>query len=150
MVGGERLAGVDGRWGHRDGTMGGGVRQVSVAEGGRQGLVELEARVRICVGGVESGGLIEQEVALWRAARGGEGRGSVWKIEMEEDGGDDGWVGEKGEDGHLAAAGGAEERQDLVDASEQDGPADPCGAGARSRFGIGRSMSGQGGVHGWE
>jgi len=57
---------------------------------------------------------------------------------MEEDGGDDGRVGEKGEDGHLSTASGAEQRQDLVDTSEEDRPADPCGAGAPSGFGIGR------------
>jgi len=88
--------------------MGGGVRQVSVAEGGRQGLVELEARVRICVRGIEGGGLVKQEVALWRAARGGEGGGTMGEVEMEEDGGYDGRVGEKGEDGHLATARWAE------------------------------------------
>jgi len=50
--------------------MGGGVRGVSVVEVGRQGLVELDAGVRVGVRGVEGGGLVEQEVTLWRAARG--------------------------------------------------------------------------------
>lgn len=59
--------------------MGGGVRRVSVAKAGRQGLVELEARIRICVRGIEGGGLVKQEVALWRAPSGGEGRGAVWE-----------------------------------------------------------------------
>jgi hypothetical protein len=62
----------------------------------------------------------------------------VGEVEMEEDGGDDRRVGEEGEDGHLAAASGAEQRKDLVDAREEDGPADPRGAGAPSGFGIGR------------
>ena len=43
---------------------------------------------------------------------------------MEEDGGDDGRNGKEREDPHLTATGGTEERQYVVDASEQDGPAD--------------------------
>ncbi len=52
---------------------------------------------------------------------------------MEEDGGDDGRIGEEGEDPHLAAAGGTEQRQHVVDASEQDGPADSGRGGALTR-----------------
>jgi len=63
---------------------------------------------------------------------------------MEEDGGDDGRVSEKGEDGHLATASGAEQGQDFVDASEEDGPADPRGAGAPNRLGIGKGREGVG------
>ena len=59
-------------------------------------------------------------------------------FEVEEDGGDDGRIGKEREDPHLGAAGGTEERQHVVDASEQDGPADPRG----------RDRSG-GGLGGW-
>ena len=84
--------------------MGGEARAVSVVEARRSGLIELEVWLGVRVGEIEGGGLVEQEVALRRAARGGEGRGSVGEIQVEEDGGDDGRVGEEGEDGHLAAA----------------------------------------------
>jgi hypothetical protein len=134
------VAGGDDEEGHRDGGVGGGVRVVSVVEARRQGLVEHEVWVGLGVRRIEGGGLIEEEVALWRAARGGAGRGTVGEVDVEEDGGYDGRVGEKGEDGHLATAGGAEERQDIVDASEEHGPSDPRWAGAPSRFRIGRSL----------
>ena len=130
--------GGDGQLGRGDGAVGGRVRRESVVEAGRQGLIEAEVGLGLRVRGVEGGGLIEQEVALWRAASGGEGRGAVWEVEMEEDGGDDGRVGEKGEDRHLATARGAEQRQDLVDPGEEHRPSDPRGAGGPSRFGIGR------------
>ena len=41
------------------------------------------------------------------------------EFEMEEHGGDDRRIGEKREDGHVATARGAEQRQDLVDACEE-------------------------------
>jgi len=137
--------------GRRDGVVGGGVRRVSVVEAGRQGLIEVEVGLGLSVRGVEGGSLIEQEVALGRVAGWGEGRGPVWEIEMEEDGGDDGRVSEEGEDGHGAAAHGAEERQDLVDACEQHGPSNPRGAWAPHRLGIGKGREGlgRGGVHRW-
>jgi hypothetical protein len=130
--------------------VGGRVRRESVVEAGRQGLIELEAWVELRVRGVEGGGLIEQEVTLGRAPSGGEGRGAVWEVEMQEDGGDDGRVSEKGEDGHVAAARGAEQGQDFVDACEEHGPSDPRGAGAPNRLGIGKGREGVGrrGVHG--
>jgi len=62
------------------------------------------------------------------------------RFEVEEDGGDDGWVGEEGEDPHGAAATTlravprAEERQDLIDPCEEHGPADACGAGGARRL----------------
>ena len=52
---------------------------------------------------------------------------------MEEDGGDDGRIGEEGEDPHLVAAGGTEQRQHVVDPREQDGPADSGRGGALTR-----------------
>lgn len=74
-----------------------------------------------------------EEIALrWPAGR-GEGRGFVGEIEVEEDGGDDGRIGEEGEDPHLAGAGGTEQRQLVVDAREQDGPADSERGGALTR-----------------
>jgi len=94
VVGGKRLAGVDGRWGHRDGVVGGGVRGVSVAGG--QGLVELDVGPGLGVRRIEGGRLVEQEVALWRAASGRDQRRAVGEVEMEEDGGDDRRVGEEG------------------------------------------------------
>ena len=66
-----------------------------------------------------------------RAAGGREGRGHVGEVEVEveEDGGDDGRIGEEREDSHLATAGGTEQRQHVVDPREQDGPADSRGRG---------------------
>jgi hypothetical protein len=46
------------------------------------------------------------------------------RFEVEEDGGDDRRIGQQREDPHLAATGGTEQRQHVVDASEQDGPSD--------------------------
>jgi hypothetical protein len=52
----------------------------------------------------------------------------LWgEVEVEEDDGNDGRIGEEREDLHLAATGGTEQRQHVVDASEQDGPSDPRG-----------------------
>jgi hypothetical protein len=101
----------------------------SVVEVAGQRLVELEVRHGVGVGGVKARGLIEQESPLRRPASGREGRGPVGKVEVNEDGGEDGRVGEKGEDLHGAAAGGTEERQDLVDPCEEHGPADARRAG---------------------
>ncbi len=94
-----------------------------------QGLIELEVGHGVSIGGVEGGSLIEQEVTLRGRAGGREERGPVGQLEVEEDGGDDGRVGEEGEDAHGSAAGGAEEREDLVDAGEEDGPPDARRAG---------------------
>ena len=97
--------------------------------------------------GVEGRCLIEEsgeEVALRWPAGGREGRGLVGEVEVEEDGGDDGRIGEEREDPHLSAAGGTEQRQHIVDASEQDGPADPRGRGRRgggSADGLGEGAS---------
>ena len=55
------------------------------------------------------------------------------QVEMQEDSRNDGWVGEKGEDPHVAATSGAEQRQHLIDA---DGAHSSQGAHRRSeRFG---------------
>ena len=63
------------------------VRGMLVVEAGGRRLVELEGGVGLGVGGVEGGRLVEQEVTLWRVARGREGRGSVGEMQMQEDGG---------------------------------------------------------------
>jgi hypothetical protein len=64
---------------------------------------------------------------------------TVGEVEMEEDGGYDGRVGEKGEDGHLATAGGAEQRQDLVEPGEAlqelEGREEDLGAPIERRLG---------------
>ena len=68
--------------------------------------------VGVGLGGVEGGSLIEEldeEIALGRSAGGQDGRGLVGEVEVEEDGGDDGRIGQKGEDGHVATAGGTQE-----------------------------------------
>jgi hypothetical protein len=66
----------------------------------------------------------------------------VGEIEVEEDGGDDGRIGKERDDPHLSAAGGTEQRQHVVDAREQDGPANsrergPSGSGCGRRGDIG-------------
>jgi hypothetical protein len=87
-------------------------------------LVEVEVWDGLGLGGVEGRCLIEEpgeEIALGRSARGREGWGFVREVDVEEDGGDDGRIGQKREDPHVGAAGGTQERQHVVDASEQDG-----------------------------
>jgi hypothetical protein len=116
----------------------------STVEGVRQRLVELELRSRLVEVEGRSGlglreiegsarsvvrGLVEKEVALGRPARGCHGRGPVGQIEVNEDGPDDGWIGEEGEDPHLTAAARTQERQNFVDPCEKLGPADSRGSG---------------------
>jgi len=87
----------------------------SVVEVARQRLVELEVGHGLGIGRVEARCLVEEEVPLRRAAGRRERGRPVGEVEVQEDGGDDGRVGEEGEDAHGPAAGGTEERQDLVD-----------------------------------
>ena len=47
-------------------------------------LVEVEVREGLGVGGIEVRGLVEEELALGRGARGSEGRRSVRKLQMAE------------------------------------------------------------------
>jgi hypothetical protein len=56
----------------------------------------------------------------------------VGQVEVQEDGRDDRRIGQKRENPHLGAAGGTQERQYVIDAREQDGPAD-FGQGKRAR-----------------
>ncbi len=52
---------------------------------------------------------------------------------MSEDALDDGGIGEEGEDAQGAVASGAAQRIELVDASEELGPAEAGGAGGSRR-----------------
>jgi hypothetical protein len=52
---------------------------------------------------------------------------------VEGDGGDDGRVGQKREEPHRGAAGGTQQAQHVVDAREQDAPADSGREGALTR-----------------
>lgn len=94
-----------------------------------QGPVELEVGDGVGLGGVESGRLIEEpggdDAPRWSAG-GREGRGVVgealtpcngpWgaRFEVEEDGGDDGRIGQERQDPHLAATRGTEQWQHAV------------------------------------
>jgi hypothetical protein len=64
-----------------------------------RGLVEVEVRDGVGLGGVEAGGLIDEldrELVLGRSARGRNGRRLVRQVEVEEDGRDDGRIGQVG------------------------------------------------------
>jgi len=104
---------LDGWAGRGDGGSGEGWGEVSVVEPGGEGLVEVEVGSRLGARGVECGRLVEEEVSpttlrvVPRATRRSDRRRSVGKIEVEEDGGHHGQVGEKREDSHLRSAGGA-------------------------------------------
>ena len=106
-----------------------GAKRFSVVEVVGQRLVELDGWDGLGIGRVKARCLVEQEGSLRRAASGREGRRPVGKVEVQEDGGEDGWIGQEGEDLHGAAAGRAEERQDLIDPGEEHGPADARRAG---------------------
>ncbi len=56
------------------------------------------------------------------------------RFEVQEDSGDDRRVGEEGEDPHLSAATGTEQRQYTINTGEERGPADagPFGGWGRS------------------
>ncbi len=84
------------------------------AERGREALVGTGTPplVGVGLGGVEGGRLIEEldeEIALGRSAGGREGRGFVGEVEVEEDGGDDGRIGQNRSEAELAEG----KREDL-------------------------------------
>ena len=89
----------------------------------------MEALLGLRVDGIEGWRLVKEEITLGWATRRREGWGSVGQVEVEEDGGDDRRVREEREDPQLAAAGGAEQRQNLEDTGEEDGPSDARGVG---------------------
>jgi hypothetical protein len=64
----------------------------------------------------------------------------VGQLEMFEDGEDDGWVSEEGENLHLATTRGTQKRHHLVDPSEQSGPTDTSGVAGASGIGIGAGL----------
>ena len=117
-----------------EGQRHGGVLSVS------QRLIELEGTARSVVGnrfrigGVEPIGLIEPEQARPRFARcprrpsGRQWRGSGGEIEIGEDGVYGKGIGDEGDDAHrsttttLCAVPRADERQDIIDASDEGGP----------------------------
>ena len=106
-----------------------GAKRFSVEGVVGQRLVEQEVGNGLGIDGVEARRLVQHEVTLGWAASRCEGRGLVGKVEVNEDGGDDGRIGDEGEDLHGAAAGRTEERQDLIDPDDEHGPADARQAG---------------------
>jgi hypothetical protein len=94
------------------------------------GLIELVLRAGLGIGEVEGGGLVEVEFGLGRAASGGDTGRPMGQIEVEEDALDGGGEGDEGDDAHLTAAGGAEEREHLVDAGQELGPEHAAGHAA--------------------
>ena len=94
-----------------------------------QGLIELEGTARSVVGngfrigGVEPAGLIEREDALGRRASRRQWRGSGGEIEIGEDGVQGNRIRNEGDDAHGSPTRRADERQDIVDTSDEGGPA---------------------------
>ena len=88
-----------------------------------QGLIEIEIGDRLRVRGIESGGLIERELALGWGAGGTQGRGSAGKIEVSENGADGYGIAHESDDAYRFPARRAHEREHLVDAGEEGGPA---------------------------
>ena len=87
-----------------------------------QRLIELEFGDRVGIRGIESGGLIEPEVGLWWGASGTQERRPTGKIEVGEDGSNGNGIGDEGDDAHRSTTGRADERQDIIDASDEGGP----------------------------
>ena len=101
------------------GTAGpGSVGQVSV----RQRLIELDLRNGFRIGGVESAGLIELEEALRRRPSGRQWRRLGREIEIGENGAYRNGIRNEGDDAHRSTTGRADERQDIIDASDEGGP----------------------------
>ena len=111
-----------------------------------QGLIEVEVRDGFGLGGIECGRLIEEpreEIALGRSASGGKGRGFVGEALTPRNvrcagapgRGGAGWRRRRADRSETrgsssrrttlrAVPGGTHERQHVIDAREQDGPAD--------------------------
>ena len=133
--------------GRGDAGTGEGWGEVSVVEPRGEGLVEVEVGGGLGARGVEGGRLVEEEVGLGRATRRGDRRRPVGELEVEEDSGHDGRIGEKRQDPHLRSAGRAQEGQDFVDAGEEHGP--PDAGGACVAGGVVRGGGGLGYGHDW-
>jgi hypothetical protein len=97
---------------------GGSFELVSV----RQGLIELEFGDRLRIRGIEFGGLIEREVSLGWGAGGTQQRRPAGKIEVGENGVDGIGIGDEGDNTHGSTTRRADERQDIIDASDEGGP----------------------------
>src|SRR5690606_1851587 len=106
-------------------------------------LVELKLRAGIAVGGVIAGGLFEVELGLGRPPGGRDGWRAVGEAQVDEDRPDDAGLGEEGDDPHGAAAGGADQGQDLVDAREEQGPG-KAGRAAAAGWSLGARALGSG------
>ncbi len=81
------------------------------------------------IGGVEPAGLIESEFRLGWGPGGGHGRRPTGKIEVGEDRANGNRIGDEGDDAHRSAAGRADEREDIIDASDKGGPSRGSTAG---------------------
>jgi len=97
-----------------------------------RGLIELEVRESVGSGEIEGRGLVEVQLGLGRAASGGYAGRPMGQVEMEEDALYGGGEGDEGDDAHLTAADGAEEREHLVDAGQELGPEHAAGHAAGS------------------
>lgn len=87
-----------------------------------EGLIELVFRNGFGVGGIESEGLIEPEVGLGWGTGGTQERRPAGKIEVGEDGANGNGNGDEGDDAHRSTTRRANERQDIIDASDKRGP----------------------------
>ena len=93
-----------------------------------QGLIEFVFGNRFRIGGIESGRLIEPEHGLGWGAGGTQERRPTGKIEVGEDGADGNGIGDEGDDAHgsaattLRAVPRADERQNIIDASDKRSP----------------------------
>ena len=88
----------------------------------RGGLIERLLRDGLGSREVEGRGRIEVELGLGRTLSRGHPGGPMWEIEMEEDALHGGGQGDEGDDPHVAAAGGAQEREHLLELGQELGP----------------------------
>ena len=96
-----------------------------------QRLIELEYRNGFGIGGLEPAALVELEDTLGRRPSRRQWRGSGGESEMREDGVNGNGVRNEGDDVHRSTARRAEERENIIDASDEgavlprDGPLTP-------------------------
>ncbi len=89
-----------------------------------RGLIELILRDELGSREVEGRGLIKVEIGLGRAPSGGHPGRPMRQVEVEEDGLHGGREGDERDDPHLTPAGGTQEREHLVDPSQELRPED--------------------------